>query len=169
MEGRPARVLVLGDECRPDGHDRAEPLAGRASADRRFGPTRLLVLAQQRVSRPGRDADPAVASRAGRHTVRNRRDRLRGVRLWLGLWILPRGETPADDWGRQTGRSRCGDRRLTRQTAMSSSPKTAIVTGASQGIGSGVVNAFAQRGFNVVATARKMTESQEVAASSQVA
>jgi len=52
---------------------------------------------------------------------------------------------------------------------MSSSPKTAIVTGASQGIGSGIVKAFVQRGFNVVATARKMTESKEVAASRQVA
>ena len=52
---------------------------------------------------------------------------------------------------------------------MSGSPKTAIVTGASQGIGSGIVKAFVQRGFNVVATARKMTDSEEVAASSQVA
>src|SRR5215510_7668419 len=52
---------------------------------------------------------------------------------------------------------------------MSGSPKTAIVTGASQGIGAGIVKAFVQRGFNVVATARKMTESQEVAASSQIA
>jgi len=52
---------------------------------------------------------------------------------------------------------------------MSGSPKTAVVTGASQGIGSGIVKAFVQRGFNVVATARKMTESQEVTASSQIA
>jgi NAD(P)-dependent dehydrogenase (short-subunit alcohol dehydrogenase family) len=52
---------------------------------------------------------------------------------------------------------------------LSGSPKTAIGTGASQGIGSGIVKAFVQRGFNVVATARKMTDSEEVAASSQVA
>jgi len=32
--------------------------------------------------------------------------------------------------------------------------KTAVVTGASQGIGAGVVEAFVERGFNVVATAR---------------
>ena len=47
--------------------------------------------------------------------------------------------------------------------------KTAIVTGASQGIGAGVVKAFVERGFNVVANARKMTQSTEVAASNHVA
>ncbi|MCW3096556.1 MAG: short-chain dehydrogenase/reductase [Chthonomonadaceae bacterium] len=47
--------------------------------------------------------------------------------------------------------------------------KTAIVTGASQGIGAGIVKAFVERGFNVVATSRKMTQSTEVAASSHVA
>jgi NAD(P)-dependent dehydrogenase (short-subunit alcohol dehydrogenase family) len=47
--------------------------------------------------------------------------------------------------------------------------KTAIVTGASQGIGAGIVKAFAERGFNVVATSRKMTQSTEVAASDHVA
>ena len=47
--------------------------------------------------------------------------------------------------------------------------KTAIVTGASQGIGAGVVEAFVERGFNVVANSRKMTQSTEVAASSFVA
>src|ERR1700682_1254466 len=52
---------------------------------------------------------------------------------------------------------------------MSSQRKTAIVTGASQGIGAGIVKAFAQRGFNVVANSRKMTQSTEVAASDQVA
>jgi len=34
---------------------------------------------------------------------------------------------------------------------MSSQQKTAIVTGASQGIGAGIVKAFVERGFNVVA------------------
>jgi len=52
---------------------------------------------------------------------------------------------------------------------MSGPRKTAIVTGASQGIGAGVVKAFVERGFNVVATSRKMTQSTEVAASDQVA
>jgi NAD(P)-dependent dehydrogenase (short-subunit alcohol dehydrogenase family) len=47
--------------------------------------------------------------------------------------------------------------------------KTAIVTGASQGIGAGIVNAFVERGFNVVANSRKITQSTEVAASNQVA
>ncbi len=47
--------------------------------------------------------------------------------------------------------------------------KTAIVTGASQGIGAGIVRAFVERGFNVVASSRKMTQSTEVAASDQVA
>src|SRR5947209_17346099 len=52
---------------------------------------------------------------------------------------------------------------------MSSQRKTAIVTGASQGIGAGVVKAFAERGFNVVANSRKVTQSTEVAASDRVA
>src|SRR5215831_10554048 len=52
---------------------------------------------------------------------------------------------------------------------MSGPQKTAIVTGASQGIGAGIVKAFAQRGFNVVANSRKMTQSAEVAASDSVA
>src|SRR5215510_1062480 len=52
---------------------------------------------------------------------------------------------------------------------MSSQRKTAIVTGASQGIGAGVVKAFVERGLNVVATSRKVTQSTEVAASGRVA
>ena len=52
---------------------------------------------------------------------------------------------------------------------MASTQKTVIVTGASQGIGAGIVKAFAERGFNVVANSLKMTQSTEVAASSQVA
>jgi NAD(P)-dependent dehydrogenase (short-subunit alcohol dehydrogenase family) len=47
--------------------------------------------------------------------------------------------------------------------------KTAIVTGASQGIGAGIVQGFVKRGFNVVASSRKMTRSSEVAASNNVA
>jgi NAD(P)-dependent dehydrogenase (short-subunit alcohol dehydrogenase family) len=52
---------------------------------------------------------------------------------------------------------------------MSSSVKTAIVSGASQGIGAGVVKALVERGFNVVATARTTSTSTEVTASDQVA
>ena len=37
--------------------------------------------------------------------------------------------------------------------------KTMIVTGASQGIGAGITQAFLDRGYNVVATSRNMTES----------
>src|SRR5437879_12608652 len=52
---------------------------------------------------------------------------------------------------------------------MGNQRKTAIVTGASQGIGAGIVNAFVERGFNVVANSRKVAQSTEVTASVQVA
>src|SRR5881397_3544497 len=52
---------------------------------------------------------------------------------------------------------------------MNGQRKTAIVTGASQGIGAGIVTGFVERGFNVVANSRKMTQSTEVAASHHVA
>ena len=52
---------------------------------------------------------------------------------------------------------------------MSSQRKTALVTGASQGIGAGIVRAFVERGFNVVANSLKVTRSTEVAASERVA
>src|SRR5947207_1686224 len=52
---------------------------------------------------------------------------------------------------------------------MSSTRKTAIVTGASQGIGAGIVKAFVERDFNVVANSRKVTRSTEVSASDHVA
>src|SRR5256884_9816550 len=52
---------------------------------------------------------------------------------------------------------------------MSDPRKTAIVTGASQGIGAGIVKRFVERGFNVVANSRKMTQSTEIAASNHVA
>lgn len=47
--------------------------------------------------------------------------------------------------------------------------KTVVVTGASQGIGAGVAKRFAERGFNVVASARRMTESSEIVPSDRVA
>jgi NAD(P)-dependent dehydrogenase (short-subunit alcohol dehydrogenase family) len=40
---------------------------------------------------------------------------------------------------------------------MANPQKTAIVTGASQGIGAAVVEAFLTRGYSVVATSRNMT------------
>src|SRR6266542_718884 len=52
---------------------------------------------------------------------------------------------------------------------MSGPPKTAIVTGASQGIGAGIVKRFVERGFNIVANSRNVTQSTEVATSNQVA
>jgi NAD(P)-dependent dehydrogenase (short-subunit alcohol dehydrogenase family) len=52
---------------------------------------------------------------------------------------------------------------------MSGPRKTVIVTGASQGIGAGIVARFIERGFNVVATSRKVSQSTEVMASERVA
>jgi NAD(P)-dependent dehydrogenase (short-subunit alcohol dehydrogenase family) len=52
---------------------------------------------------------------------------------------------------------------------MTNQRKTAIVTGASQGIGAGVVKALVEHGFNVVANSRKVTQSNDVAASDRVA
>jgi NAD(P)-dependent dehydrogenase (short-subunit alcohol dehydrogenase family) len=52
---------------------------------------------------------------------------------------------------------------------MSVPRKTAIVTGASQGIGAGLVKAFVERDYNVVANSRKVTHSTEIAASDRVA
>ena len=47
--------------------------------------------------------------------------------------------------------------------------KTVIVTGASQGIGAGIVKAFLARGYNVVGTARNATKSKELSASDHLA
>ncbi len=52
---------------------------------------------------------------------------------------------------------------------MASTQKTVIVTGASQGIGAGVVKAFLARGYDVVGTARTATKSREVSASGHLA
>jgi NAD(P)-dependent dehydrogenase (short-subunit alcohol dehydrogenase family) len=52
---------------------------------------------------------------------------------------------------------------------MSEPRRTAIVTGASQGIGAGIVKGFVERGFNVVANSRKMIQSTEITASNDVA
>jgi NAD(P)-dependent dehydrogenase (short-subunit alcohol dehydrogenase family) len=47
--------------------------------------------------------------------------------------------------------------------------KTVIVTGASQGIGAGIVRAFLARGYDVVGTARRATKSKELSASDHLA
>jgi NAD(P)-dependent dehydrogenase (short-subunit alcohol dehydrogenase family) len=47
--------------------------------------------------------------------------------------------------------------------------KTVIVTGASQGIGAGIVKAFLARGYNVVGTARSATKSKELSPSDRLA
>jgi NAD(P)-dependent dehydrogenase (short-subunit alcohol dehydrogenase family) len=52
---------------------------------------------------------------------------------------------------------------------MSGPGKTAIVTGASQGIGAGIAKGFVERGFNIVVNSQNMTQSTEVVASNQVA
>jgi NAD(P)-dependent dehydrogenase (short-subunit alcohol dehydrogenase family) len=49
------------------------------------------------------------------------------------------------------------------------SSKTILVTGASQGIGAGLVNAFLERGYNVVATSRNVTRSDEIKPSKRLA
>jgi len=52
---------------------------------------------------------------------------------------------------------------------MNNLPKTIIVTGASQGIGAGIVRAFLARRYNVVGTARNATKSSELSASDHLA
>ena len=52
---------------------------------------------------------------------------------------------------------------------MRNNPKTVIVTGASQGIGAAIVQAFLARGYNVVGTARNATKSKEFSPSDHLA
>jgi NAD(P)-dependent dehydrogenase (short-subunit alcohol dehydrogenase family) len=52
---------------------------------------------------------------------------------------------------------------------MASNRKTVIVTGASQGIGAGIVKAFLARGYDVVGTARSATKSKQLSASGRLA
>jgi NAD(P)-dependent dehydrogenase (short-subunit alcohol dehydrogenase family) len=52
---------------------------------------------------------------------------------------------------------------------MEPNQKTVIVTGASQGIGACIVQAFLARGYNVVGTARSATKSKELSASDHLA
>ncbi|HWN74842.1 MAG TPA: SDR family oxidoreductase, partial [Candidatus Udaeobacter sp.] len=52
---------------------------------------------------------------------------------------------------------------------MANTQKTAIVTGASQGIGAGLVEAFLKRGYNVVANSRNITRTNPFPASPNLA
>ena len=52
---------------------------------------------------------------------------------------------------------------------MANIQKTAIVTGGSQGIGAGVVKAFLDRGYNVVANSRNITKANPFPASANLA
>ena len=52
---------------------------------------------------------------------------------------------------------------------MTSKRKTAIVTGASQGIGAAVANLFLERGYNVVANSRRISQSNELLRSDNLA
>lgn len=52
---------------------------------------------------------------------------------------------------------------------MSQQNKTIIVTGASQGIGAGIVQAFLARGYNVVATSRSVSKSDSLTPSERLA
>ena len=47
--------------------------------------------------------------------------------------------------------------------------KTVIITGASQGIGAGLTNSFLERGYKVVATSRRVSQSTEISASDRLA
>jgi NAD(P)-dependent dehydrogenase (short-subunit alcohol dehydrogenase family) len=47
--------------------------------------------------------------------------------------------------------------------------KTVVISGASQGIGAGLVNCFLEKGYNVVATSRRVTQSPELKACGRLA
>src|SRR6478609_1233008 len=73
-----------------------------------------------------------------------------------------------------TGRTSRGNPRGTAEflrgsATMNNPPKTVLVTGASQGIGAGIVRAFLARGYDVVGTARKATKSSELSPSDHLA
>src|SRR5258705_7008053 len=52
---------------------------------------------------------------------------------------------------------------------MANTQKTAIITGASQGIGAGLVDAFLKRGYNVVANSRNIAKTNPFPASPNLA
>ena len=47
--------------------------------------------------------------------------------------------------------------------------KTVLIIGASQGVGAGLANAFLERGYNVVATSRRVSQSDEIEPSDHLA
>src|ERR1700723_3259173 len=55
-----------------------------------------------------------------------------------------------------------------KEADMASKQKTVIVTGASQGIGAGLVQSFLDRGYNVVANSRHITKSGAFTGSGQL-
>jgi NAD(P)-dependent dehydrogenase (short-subunit alcohol dehydrogenase family) len=55
-----------------------------------------------------------------------------------------------------------------RRLEMASKQKTIIVTGASQGIGAGLVQSFLDRGYNVVANSRNISKSEAFKASDKL-
>src|SRR5580658_8319592 len=59
--------------------------------------------------------------------------------------------------------------RTVKELAMGDTAKTAIITGASRGIGAGLVEAFLKRGYNVVANSRNITKASPFAAAANVA
>src|SRR6516165_7272949 len=59
--------------------------------------------------------------------------------------------------------------KYTRSSSVRNGDKTVIVTGASHGIGAGLVTAFLERGYSVVATIRNMTKSKAFIASEKLA
>ena len=52
---------------------------------------------------------------------------------------------------------------------MANTQKTTIITGASRGIGAGLVEAFLKRGYNVVGNSRHITKANPFAASANLA
>ena len=71
------------------------------------------------------------------------------------------------------GRVRPADRLLAdlkpRSNPMATKNRTVIVTGASQGIGAAIVNLFLERGYNVVANSRRISEKNDLVRSDKLA
>jgi NAD(P)-dependent dehydrogenase (short-subunit alcohol dehydrogenase family) len=89
--------------------------------------------------------------------------------LWLGTVLNGRTRTSRSITGLRPEGAAASFQEEGDKAIMSNQRKTAIVTGASQGIGAGIVKAFVEKDFHVVANSRKMTQSTEVAASDRVA
>src|SRR5690349_21518138 len=57
---------------------------------------------------------------------------------------------------------------VSKEFHMTTQTKTVIVTGASQGIGSGIANEFLARGYNVVANSRNISRRNELQRSNKL-